>query len=468
MAFWASIKWRVFVFYTTLIALVLAVAAGLHAFSARAGLEGITEARLRSEGFRLLPQFFPPPIDEARTPPPRQPVQRKLPTAENRIVQDALERCAREGWFFFTMDAGGQVTYRSRNAPPSLAHPELFQHAGVLGAVALPDFLTVAVRSPLDESLVIGMSRAALHAEFRGVLVQSAAVALVILAVASLAGFAILQRGLRPIQTISETAQKIAEGDLSGRIDGKFQRSELGQLAQILNSTFDRLADVLKRQVRFTADASHELRTPVAAILADCQFSLKKERSPERYRETIEVCHESAQHMRVLIDRLSLLARFDAHDNVLDLGPVDLRDLAESALAVTRPVAEENGLAITVKAAPAPVVGDAARLGQVVINLLTNAVRYNRPGGSITVRTGRDGDTAFLEVTDTGLGIPADKLARVFDRFYRVDDSRHVRTGGTGLGLAICQTVVQAHHGRITVQSDLDHSSTFRIELPAA
>jgi two-component system phosphate regulon sensor histidine kinase PhoR len=116
--------------------------------------------------------------------------------------------------------------------------------------------------------------------------------------------------------------------------------------------------------------------------------------------------------------------------------------------------------------ATAAISGDRLRIEQVAINLLTNAIRYTKPGGSVTLRTGRSGNSAFLEVEDNGIGIPADKVARVFDRFFRVDDSRNAGTGGTGLGLAICKAVVEAHDGMLTVESQLDHGSKFRLEIP--
>lgn len=470
MYLWDSIRWRIFTYYTTLVAAMIALLIGLHAYSVKEAIEQIEEAKLRGHAIALLPEFFPPPTPEQELVPESQRSEnnRKLPSPDNPVLKAKLAEARREGWFFLVMLRSGRLLSRSENAPAELVRPELWKNAGMLEAVPVPAYLAVAVKTPRGEYLITGMSRQTLAAELTRAVAVAVAVGGAIFAAASLLGFWIISRGLRPIFWISETARRIADGDLSGRIDVRSQRSELGQLARILNDTFDRLSEALSRQVRFTADASHELRTPVAAILADCQFSLKKERPPERYRETIEGCQESARHMRSLIERLSLLARFDAHDSVLTKEAVDLEEAVTCALAVVGPVAEEKGVSVHAELSPAGISADRLRIEQVAINLLTNAIRYNKPNGRVTLRTGRAGERAFLEVEDNGIGIPADKLARIFDRFFRVDDSRNAGTGGTGLGLAICKTVVEAHGGTLTVESKLDHGSKFRLEIPLA
>jgi heavy metal sensor kinase len=385
---------------------------------------------------------------------------------ENPTVRRITDSADKEGWFYFAMDGRGRLISASKSAPASLQTPELWRHVDQFQAGLVSSYLTVVAKTPVGERLVLGISQDQLWREFFAYLSKALLVGAAIFLAASATGFWIISRGLRPIAQISETASRIAEGDLSGRIDVRSQRSELGLLARTLNGTFDRLSGALQRQMQFTADASHELRTPIAAIVADCQFSLKKERPPERYRETIEVCHESAQHMRLLIERLSLLARFDAHDSVLQKEVVDLKEVGECALAVVGPVAEEKGIRVEIDLESAEVTADRLRLEQVAINLVTNAVRYNKPEGSVLIRSGQSGRKAFIEVQDTGIGIPSEMLSRVFDRFFRVDDSRNSGTGGTGLGLAICKSIVEAHGGTVSVKSQLGEGSTFRIEFP--
>lgn len=467
MYLWDSIRWRIFTYYTTLIAAMITLLIGLHAYSVNETIEQIEEAKLRANAIALMPLYLPPPSRQQEKGGQGEGTgKRVVPSVDHPTVRRALESAAKEGWFYFAMDGDGRTFFATDLAPAELQRKDLWANAGQMASVPVPSYLVVAAITPAGDRLVVGVSRQRLTEEFVAYLLKAAAIGAAIFAAASITGFWIISRGLRPISTISDTAQRIAEGELSGRIDVRSQRSELGQLARILNHTFDQLSEAVARQVRFTADASHELRTPVTAILADCQFSLKKERQPERYRETIEGCQESARHMRSLIERLSLLARFDAHDSVLKNESLDLKEVGECALSVLTPVAGEKGISVHAELANAAVSGDRLRIEQVAINLLTNAIRYNKQGGKVTLRTGRSGNSAFLEVEDTGIGIPADKLSRVFDRFFRVDDSRNAGTGGTGLGLAICKAVVEAHDGTLTVESQLDLGSKFRLEIP--
>lgn len=470
MHHWDSIRWRVFTYYTTLIAAMVALLVGLHAMSVRDSMEQLDESKLRARSVALLPLFFKPPAhgsERDRPPGNLEAPERTPPSRDDPLARRILESADEEGWFYFAIDGRGRSVSSSKTVPESLQSLDLWRKVEQFQSMSIDGYLTVVAKTPVGERLVVGVSREQLRRDFIVYLWKALLVGVVIFCAASATGFWIISTGLRPIAQISETARRIAEGDLSGRIDVRSQRSELGQLARILNGTFDRLSGALQRQVQFTADASHELRTPIAAIVADCQFSLKKERPPERYRETIEVCHESAQHMKLLIERLSLLARFDAHDSALQKETVDLKEVGECAFAVVAPVAEEKGIRVDMDLRSANVTADRLRLEQVAINLMTNAVRYNKPNGTVQILSGRSGDKAYIEVRDTGLGIPNGMLDKVFDRFFRVDDSRNSVTGGTGLGLAICKSIVEAHRGTISVKSELGQGSVFRIEFPA-
>lgn len=279
-------------------------------------------------------------------------------------------------------------------------------------------------------------------------------------------GWWLATRAIRPIEDISGTAVKIAGGDLSHRIDVSDTESELGRLATVLNSTFARLEAAFAQQARFTADASHELRTPVAVILNQTQSALTRERPGAEYREALEACQRAAQRMRTLTESLLQLARLDAGQATMKLEPCDLARVAQDSVELVRPLAREAGIELQCQFTEAPCLGDSERLGQVVVNLLNNAIQFNQRGGEVRLKTKADNGDAVLEVTDTGSGIPAEDLPHIFERFYRVEKSRTRIQGHAGLGLAICKAIVETHSGSIEAASQEGAGSTFTVKLP--
>jgi two-component system, OmpR family, sensor kinase len=280
-------------------------------------------------------------------------------------------------------------------------------------------------------------------------------------------GWWLASRALRPVEEISAAATRIAAGKLAERIAVAETDSELGRLATVLNATFARLEAAFARQRQFTADASHELRTPLAVLISEAQTTLTRERSAPEYRETVEVCLETAQQMRRLTESLLDLARFDDATEPGAREPVDLATIAETCAGLIRPLAASRRVSIACELTPAATLGDATRLEQVVTNLLANALHYSPDGGTVTLRTSADNGAAILSVTDTGAGIAPEDLPHIFERFYRADKSRARSEGRAGLGLAICRAICGAHGGRIEVQSELRRGSTFMVKLPS-
>jgi two-component system, OmpR family, sensor kinase len=322
----------------------------------------------------------------------------------------------------------------------------------------------LTVTLPSGEDILVGCSIAPELAELRLVAFKLAAVGGVILLLGLAGGATLVARALRPIDDISATAVKIAAGDLSQRIDTADAETELGRLATVLNSTFARLEATFAQQRQFTSDAAHELRTPVSVILTQAQSTLARERNPAEYRETIEACQRAAQRMRRLITSLLELARFDAGQEKLNRQRFDLAQTARECVELVGPIAAERGVTMHGELPARECVGDAERLGQVVTNLLTNAIQHNPPGTAVRVTLAAQGNLAVLTVADNGAGIAAEDLPRVFERFYQADPSR--TGGGAGLGLAISKAVVEAHGGTLEVASRKGEGTTFVIRLP--
>jgi heavy metal sensor kinase len=286
----------------------------------------------------------------------------------------------------------------------------------------------------------------------------------------------LVSRSIKPIEQISAAAVKISAGDLSQRINVAEAESELGKLASVLNSTFARLDAAFAQQKQFASDAAHELRTPVTVILTQTQTALNRERSPAEYRETFEACQRAAQRMRKLIGALLELARLDAGQEQMKRLRFDFSSAVTECVELIKPIAGERGVKIVSELAPLEITGDAERLAQVVTNLLTNAIQYNKPEGEVRVKLVSQGGLAVLTVSDTGNGISPEDLPHVFKRFYRGDKSRtgsppslgFGTAGSAGLGLAIAKAIVEAHGGAIEVSSTENAGTTFTVRLPLA
>ncbi len=279
-------------------------------------------------------------------------------------------------------------------------------------------------------------------------------------------GWWFTSRAILPIQVMSDTAASISAENLSERINLTETDSELGQLAEVLNQAFDRLHQAFERQTQFTADASHELRTPVAVILAQTQMSLLKPRSPEDYQASLQACQRAAKRMKKLIDSLLQLARIDAVKQPVPYRPVALDDLLRDLVSLLETKAAETDVRLELQAIPCQVLADADRLDQLMMNLLSNAIRYNRVGGSVTITMECEPEHVTVTVRDTGEGIPAESIPLLFDRFYRVDASRSNPEGGTGLGLSISKAIVDAHGGTIRIESEVGVGTSVVVRLP--
>jgi len=279
-------------------------------------------------------------------------------------------------------------------------------------------------------------------------------------------GIFLARRALKPVDKIAQTAQEIEESDLSRRINVT-TKDELGRLAATLNQMIERLEKAFQRQKQFTSDASHELRTPLAVIEAESTLALQKERTSSDYRQSLEIISQESKQMSRLVDQLLTLARADAGKEQWNFTEVDIGKLINSLSTDAEILSQEKGLTFQLGEMQDLVVkGDEARLRELFMNLLDNAIRYTPAPGTVSISLRREGQMAVIAITDTGIGIPTEDLPFIFERFYRADKSRSRAEGGTGLGLAICKHIAEAHGGRIEVQSQVGVGSTFLVWLP--
>jgi heavy metal sensor kinase len=295
-------------------------------------------------------------------------------------------------------------------------------------------------------------------------------VGLLVLLACALGSYWLAARAFAPIQRLAETARRIKAGDLRSRVLVPRAHDEVQYLALTLNEMIDSLDQALTRQRRFVADASHELRTPVAVIRNKTDVALLGSGTRQDYVTVMHEINAEAERLGHLISDLLALARGDEGQTQFEREPVRLDLVARAVAANANLLAAERGITLEVQRCEAvTVLGDEARLIQVIMNLLENAVRYTNPGGRVTLTVQATQDQALLSVRDTGIGIAAEHLPHIFERFYRADPARG-RTGGSssGLGLSIVEWVVRAHGGTVSGESRLGRGSCFTVTLPLA
>jgi heavy metal sensor kinase len=286
------------------------------------------------------------------------------------------------------------------------------------------------------------------------------------LALAAGGGIFLARRALKPVEKIAQTAREIGESDLSQRINVN-TKDELGRLAATLNEMIGRLEKAFQRQKQFTSDASHELRAPLAVIEAESSLALQQERPSSDYQRSLEIISQESKQMSSLIDQLLTLARADAGKEQWNFTELNIGKLITNLSTDVEILCQEKGLSFQLGQTQDLVVkGDEARLRELFMNLLDNAIRYTPSPGTVSVSFRREGQMAVVAITDTGIGIPSEDIPFIFERFYRVDKSRSRAEGGSGLGLAICRNIAEAHRGKIEVESQVGVGSTFSVWLP--
>ncbi len=453
----ASIRVRLTLWYVALLAIILLVFSALLYLTLSRGLREELDVTLSTEAARLIssmdyennaPQLGEAP-DNLRIGTvaalydatgrrllaydPRQP----LP-----VLPDSLNQAARGQQSFATASLADGTQWRVLTAP-------VFENGLQLGI------------------LQVGRPVAQVDATMHQLsLLLMVAVPLTLL-VASAGGLFLAGRALNPIDGITRAAAAIGADDLSQRLNLRGSQDEVGRLAATFDRMLDRLDRAFRRQRQFTADASHELRTPLTMLASQIDVALERKRTASDYETLLRSLREDAARMTQLVSELLTLARADAGQQLLTREELDLGELVSNVVQAMQPLALQRGVQLAEHAQPQVTIsGDQTRLSQLLINLVDNALRYTPSGGSVHVAVKAEAGWAELSVADTGMGIAAEHLPHLFERFYRADPARARSDGGSGLGLAIAQWIVQAHGGQIIVASELGHGSTFTVRIP--
>jgi heavy metal sensor kinase len=290
----------------------------------------------------------------------------------------------------------------------------------------------------------------------------------VLVLVASAGGYWLSRKAVAPVGEIARAAQSISEHELSKRLPILETGDELQSLSETLNAMFARLERAFKRVTQFTADASHELRTPIALMRTRTEVALRKQRSEAEYRETLLRINQELERTSALIENLMTLARADADSEALQVAPTNLNELLLEISETARLLAEAKSIQYDQRLPNTPlcVTGNAPSLRRLFLILIDNAVKYTPHAGRISLSLDTSDGAAVAEIRDTGVGISPEDLPHIFERFYRADESRSRESGGTGLGLSIAQWIAEAHRGEISVVSKIGEGSAFRVQIP--
>jgi heavy metal sensor kinase len=403
-------------------------------------------------------------------------IDRELTTTPNELIEDFGEQAALGlgGGLLEVSDNSGQVLYRS----PRFDQAQLGK-GSARGSVI--EYATERGKGPrlrVGAQIITAGGRQfsirvaeLLHEfqesreRFEGILLSLSVPALLL---AALGGFWLSRRALTPVDQITTEARRISISNLETRLRPPSAKDELHRLVVTLNDMLERIDSAVKRMVQFTADASHELRAPLALIQTAAEFSLRRERTHEELLDAMrKIVRESGRTSR-LVDDLLLLARADSGSAGPAVAPLDLCAAARDAIEQAVTLAEPKDILVTAAIPRESILidGDEAALSRLWLTLLDNAIKYTHSGGHVRFELTASNGQAEASVTDTGVGIAQKDLPHIFDRFWRADKVRSRSMGGAGLGLSIAQWIVQRHAGTITVRSEPGRGSQFTVRIP--
>jgi len=316
--------------------------------------------------------------------------------------------------------------------------------------------------------LQVGTPLSSLSATIDSIVMELIFIAPLVLLLGAVGSYWLATRAFQPIKRLIYTARTIKAGNLHQRVPVAETSDEIQHLALTFNEMLDSLEQQMARQRRFTANVSHELRTPVAAIRSMTDVALEQGPQQDEHTTILRNVNGQAERLGRLISDLLILVRADEGHIAFEQEPVYLDRLATDVAETMQWLAEEQGIKLQVRAnTPALIIGDEARLMQLMMNLIDNALNYTSEGGRVTLSVDQKSANVYLQVSDTGIGIAPEHIEHIFERFYRTDTARSRATGGSGLGLAIVEWIVREHHGTIRVDSQPGQGTTFTFTMPA-
>ena len=455
-----SLRARLTVWYLLMLGLALAVFAGLLYLSLSRNLYRHHDGELAAEAQRLTTALHGSVLS--------------VDTAA-----DSIDRARPLTQIVMLRNGQGDLVFRSvllRASEPNIGQHEALVHA-VMNAQGGPQFFTATLErlgpvrficTPLSDRLFLqlGQPLGDVAATLNVVAITSAVLVPLVLVLTSFGGWVIAKRALAPVSAIDRSLATIQATDLSRRLDIRTSDSELTTLIGGINSLLERVDRAFRSLREFAADVSHQLQTPLTVMKGSVEVALASERDSKVYREVLNgVATEVNDVVAIVSDlRAVMLADVDAH--IGPTGPVNLSDIWSEGADIIRALGEASSVTVSADIEAGVLVrGNASRLKQVLLNVGDNAVKYTPAGGRVDITLRTVDGCAVLAVRDTGLGIAAEHVPRIFDRFYRVD-STCAGVHGTGLGLAIVKRIVDAHHGAVDVTSDMGAGSLFTIHLP--
>ncbi len=403
-----------------------------------------------------------------------------LPLIDEEELMSQFPELARIDKFFQIFSPSGTITIRSPNVKQhelplsrqalevAFSGQTIFESAKYpkeppLRLISVP----IIYRGNLLYIVQVGTSMESVEQTLNRLLLVLLVTIPIALAVSLAGGWFLSGRALRPVDAITLAAQRIAGGDLTQRLNVPASADEIGRLAGTFNDMIARLETSFRQIRQFSSDASHELRTPLTVMKGETELALRRPRETGDYTIVLESNLEEIDRMTRIVDELLFLSRVDMGEVKTERLPVNLESLLEDIYRQASLLGQDQGIQVILGTmTPAVVQGDELRLRELFLNLVDNAVKYSRPGGSVEMTMTVISGFAKVSIVDHGIGIASEDLGRIFDRFYRTDDARAHTKKGTGLGLAICAWIAEAHNGRIEVHSEVNKGTTFTVTLP--